>query len=121
MAMATVQCRAVCALAVFALLCGCFSSVCGEEASKVKVSAGVQLQVTCPTTVKPTQWYFSGSRTIEWISCSGATGGSVSTSAKDEIGERICIWAILLYNDTLLKQCTTSDRRLLVHRVPWSV
>ncbi|RNE96542.1 mucin-like glycoprotein [Trypanosoma rangeli] len=71
MAMTTVRCRAVCAFAVLALLCGCFSSVCATAAA----DADAVVQVSCNRTDGNFLWRFAGEE--NWTSCMMVRSGRV--------------------------------------------
>ncbi|RNE95080.1 hypothetical protein TraAM80_10411 [Trypanosoma rangeli] len=92
MAMTTVRRRAVYALAVLALLCGCCSSVCGATTSSEKVN------VLCPNNEGKICWRVSGEGSSDWKECSQAVNydGSLTAgtaSADSSESESICIHA----------------------------
>ncbi|RNF00610.1 mucin-like glycoprotein [Trypanosoma rangeli] len=99
MAMATVRCRAVCALAVLALLCGCCSTVCEEVAPTIPDAVGkvwLQVEVSCRRTDEELRWRLSG-ETV-WQTCATVTEENVELLKKD------CGWlcdsAAAMYNDS---------------------
>ncbi|RNE95260.1 mucin-like glycoprotein [Trypanosoma rangeli] len=92
MAMATVRRRAVYALAVLALLCGCCSSVCGAATSNVKVD------VLCPSNEKKVRLRVSGQGSSDWTECLQAVNYDGShtaetASAGSSGGDPICLLA----------------------------
>ncbi|RNE95152.1 hypothetical protein TraAM80_10369 [Trypanosoma rangeli] len=89
MAMATVRRRAVYALAVLALLCGCCSSVCGA-------TSNVKVDVLCPSNEGKICWRVSGKN--DWKECSQTVNYDglrrVETAGKDDSeSETICTYA----------------------------
>ncbi|RNE94987.1 mucin-like glycoprotein [Trypanosoma rangeli] len=85
MAMATVRRRAVYALAVLALLCGCCSSVCGAT-----TSSKVKANVLCPSKGGKVRWRVSGES--NWKECHNNLKHFVS-AGNNEIKESICMFA----------------------------
>ncbi|RNE95126.1 hypothetical protein TraAM80_10384 [Trypanosoma rangeli] len=91
MAMATVRRRAVYALAVLALLCGCCSSVCGAATSNVKVD------VLCPSNKGKFSWRVSGEN--DWTECLQTVNYDglrrVETAGTDDSeSETICTYVV---------------------------
>ncbi|RNE95396.1 mucin-like glycoprotein [Trypanosoma rangeli] len=91
MAMATVRRRAVWALAVLAVLCGCCFSVCGATPPKMNV----KVEVSCPKEGEKISLRFSGDENSEWKECSKAvnyyrfrTAKTAAESSND--GDPIC-------------------------------
>ncbi|RNE95403.1 mucin-like glycoprotein [Trypanosoma rangeli] len=70
MAMATVRRRAVWALAVLAVLCGCCFSVCGATSPNEEVEVMVQVDVSCLGIEGKLSWRVSGKSDSEWTECS---------------------------------------------------
>ncbi|RNE94882.1 hypothetical protein TraAM80_10524 [Trypanosoma rangeli] len=91
MAMATVRRRAVYALAVLALLCGCCSSVCGATSSG-------KVDVLCPSNEGKICWRVSSEGSSDWKECSQKVNYegplSFETAGRDRSdGESICTHA----------------------------
>ncbi|RNE96034.1 mucin-like glycoprotein [Trypanosoma rangeli] len=102
MAMATVRRRAVYALAVLALLCGCCSSVCGAATSNVKVD------VSCQNNEGKLSWRVPGEN--NWRECPQTVNDygprkAEMTSAGSNGSESICLLAESLY---LVSSCPTN-------------
>nr|AGN32981.1 mucin-like glycoprotein [Trypanosoma rangeli] len=121
MAMAMVRRRAVCALAVVAVLCGCFSSVCGATNTGVYAVPGmfkeVPVEISCAGSDEKLSWRVLGGS--EWAQCAAklgvhdyaVEGGGVATevlgfasiggaqSDNDDAGasESVCLSAESLY------------------------
>ncbi|RNE95229.1 mucin-like glycoprotein, partial [Trypanosoma conorhini] len=92
--MLAVRRRAVCALALLALLCGCCApSVCGTAtATKVKVL----LEVSCADSEKKLRWRVAGEET--WQKCSFGVEDVFELSGKySSPGDSVCAWAVTMY------------------------
>ncbi|RNE96284.1 mucin-like glycoprotein, partial [Trypanosoma conorhini] len=89
----TVRRRAVCALALLALLCGCCASfVCGANAGEVNVF----LEVSCPDTGNKLRWRVAGEKT--WQACSFGMDDVLGFSGKlDSPSDSVCAWAVFMY------------------------
>ncbi|RNE95046.1 putative mucin-like glycoprotein [Trypanosoma rangeli] len=98
MAMATVRHRAVCVLAVLALLCGCLSSAWGEVGPTIPAAVveevWLQVEVACERTEGNLKWRFSGE--TGWQTCAPVAEANVE-SPKDTCGW-LCDSADALYN-----------------------
>ncbi|RNE94940.1 mucin-like glycoprotein [Trypanosoma rangeli] len=102
MAMATVRRRAVYALAVLALLCGCCSSVCGATSSEFYA-----VEVSCQNNEGKLSLRFPGEASSDWKECPQAVNYYALRKAEmagaDKSGsEQICLLAESLY---LLSSC----------------
>ncbi|RNE95760.1 mucin-like glycoprotein, partial [Trypanosoma conorhini] len=83
--------RAVCALALLALLCGCCApSVCvATTAAKVNVS----VEVSCPNDAKKLRWRVAGkSNSAAWKECPQAVEGAQSSESA-AYGNVLCLLA----------------------------
>ncbi|RNE99256.1 mucin-like glycoprotein [Trypanosoma conorhini] len=96
MAMTTlaVRIRAVCALALLALLCGCCApSVCGATtAAKVNVS----VEVSCPNDAKKLRWRVADRSNSGWEECPQAVEGAQSSESA-AYGNTLCLLAGSVY------------------------
>ncbi|RNE99177.1 mucin-like glycoprotein [Trypanosoma conorhini] len=90
----TVWRRAVCALALLALLCGCGCASVRAEATKVNVS----VEVSCPNAEKKLSWRVAGISNSAWSTCSTTPEGAGS-SESDVLSSFLCLLAGSLYND----------------------
>ncbi|RNE95739.1 mucin-like glycoprotein [Trypanosoma rangeli] len=96
MAMATVRRRAVCALAILALLCGCCSLVCGAKPTAKKV---VSVQVSCAGADRKASWRVPGEQ--KWEKCGITVDDSMGLSGKMEDPRHyLCAWVAVYYKNT---------------------
>ncbi|RNE95918.1 hypothetical protein TraAM80_10097, partial [Trypanosoma rangeli] len=104
MEMATVRRRAVYALAVLALLCGCFS-VCGATSSEFYA-----VEVSCPNGEGKLSWRVSG-RSTSWTLCPEPVDYhgpfTAHTSSKTRIdSDSICVFAGSFYFPVKETKCS---------------
>ncbi|RNE95362.1 mucin-like glycoprotein [Trypanosoma conorhini] len=86
--------RAVCALALLALLCGA-GTVAPAEAPPVIVS----VEVSCLSTEQKLSWRFSGKgHSADWRKCH-STPDVFGSGESDALSASLCIFAASLYND----------------------
>ncbi|RNE97357.1 mucin-like glycoprotein [Trypanosoma conorhini] len=96
MAMA-VRRRAVCGLALFALLCGCCApSVCGVSAEEAAANVNVSVEVSCPNAAKKLRWRVADRSNSGWEECPQAVKGAESSESA-AYGNTLCLLAGSVY------------------------
>ncbi|RNE94955.1 mucin-like glycoprotein [Trypanosoma conorhini] len=89
--------RAVCALALLALLCG---PVCGATKEEAATNVKVSVEVSCPNAEKKLGWRVAGD--TSWTQCPQTVEESllptaITAAASGDDGGPTCIWAHSLY------------------------
>ncbi|RNE97650.1 mucin-like glycoprotein [Trypanosoma conorhini] len=102
--------RAVCALALLALLCGCCcASVCGANADESRTTGvvNVLVDVSCPATGNKLRWRVAGKGdSAAWRECPQTVTGAKSIEG-DAGSNSLCLIAGSAYIDTsLTRNCT---------------
>ncbi|RNE96255.1 mucin-like glycoprotein [Trypanosoma conorhini] len=109
----TVRRRAVCALALLALLCGgCVSFVCGADAEEAQTTGdvNVSVEVSCPNTEKKLRWRVAGEGgSAAWNTCPTTPGGSEGSGGA-AYSNSICLTAGSVYLEKFLTgKCPASQ------------
>ncbi|RNE98067.1 uncharacterized protein Tco025E_09309 [Trypanosoma conorhini] len=109
----TVRRRAVCALALLALLCGgCVSFVCGADAEEAQTTGdvNVSVEVSCPNTEKKLSWRVAGEGgSAAWNTCPTTPGGSEGSGGA-AYSNSICLTAGSVYLEKFLTgKCPASQ------------
>ncbi|RNE98817.1 mucin-like glycoprotein [Trypanosoma conorhini] len=87
----TVRRRAVCALALLALLC---ASVCGAIAEGPAANVNVSVEVSCPNTNdNKLRWRVAGEKTPTWKECPQAVKGAGGSETGAAGNNSLCIFA----------------------------
>ncbi|RNE96481.1 uncharacterized protein Tco025E_09725 [Trypanosoma conorhini] len=88
----TVRRRAVCALALLALLC---ASVCGATAAEAATK--VSVEVSCPNTDGKLSWRVAGEKSPTWKECPQAVTGAGSIESAVTVSHALCFVAGSVY------------------------
>ncbi|RNE96619.1 uncharacterized protein Tco025E_09691, partial [Trypanosoma conorhini] len=89
----TVRRRAVCAVALLALLC---SSVCGANAEGPAANVNVSVEVSCLNTEKKLRWRVAGKSNSDWKECPQAVKGA--GGIEGDVGSNsLCLFAASVF------------------------
>ncbi|RNE96036.1 mucin-like glycoprotein [Trypanosoma conorhini] len=97
----TVRRRAVCALALLALLCGGCCGATGVGAgAPATPSVSVAVEVSCPNGAKKLSWRFSGKSGSDWTPCPNTPEVVAGSSGTDHLTNALCVYAGSWYLST---------------------
>ncbi|RNE95005.1 putative mucin-like glycoprotein, partial [Trypanosoma conorhini] len=94
----TVRRRAVCALALLALLCSSFVCEANPDESQTTGDVNVSVEVSCPTAGNKLRWRLSGTSNSSWAPCPFEIGNFLN-GGSDKVGASLCLFAGSLYED----------------------